>query len=144
MSVLLLMLRGSFQGEILGNVLTPPNKIILSHLAEILGCLASSCSEKQSRFPEQYVARKPPKLIYLVLWGDTEHPPVIGTKWKGGKRWRKRKTWWETLVIYEIIQEYRRLWFLKLYFRKKTDFILGNEILSLKIFLSKKGKEKSL
>ena len=60
------------------NTLNTLNKLILSHLAEILGCLASACSGKQNKFPEQYVARKPSKLIYLVLWGDIEHPPVIG------------------------------------------------------------------
>lgn len=76
------MLRGSFQNEIFlkKNALYTLNKLILSHLAEIPACLASACSGKQNRFPEQYVARRLSKLIYLVLWGDIEHPPVIGTK----------------------------------------------------------------
>lgn len=67
------------------NALDTLTKLILSHLAEVLGCLASARSGKPNRFPEQHVARKPSKLIYLVLWGDIEHPPVIGTKGNGGK-----------------------------------------------------------
>lgn len=138
------MLRDSFQSEILKNTLNILNKLILSHLAEILGCFTSSCSGKQSRFPEQYVARKPSKLIYLVLWGDTEHPPVIGTKWKGGKGWRRKGNWHETPVIYKITKENRLLTIFKTIFQDKIDFIFRNIILSLKFFLSEKGIKKTL
>lgn len=79
------MLRGSFQSEIFKNAFNTLTKLIFSHLTEVLGCLASACSGRQNRFPEQYVARKPSKLIYLVLWGDIERPPVIGRKGKAGR-----------------------------------------------------------
>lgn len=111
------MLGGSSQSEIFKNALNTLTELILSHLAEVLGYLASACSGRQNRFPEQYVARKPSKLIYLVLWGDIECPPVIGRKRKGREGGGGRDGRADGKLL--LFMKENGLWFLKLYFRTK-------------------------
>lgn len=119
------------------NALNTLTKLILSHLAEVLGCLASACSRKQNRFPEQYVARKPSKLIYLVLWGDTEHPPVSGMEGSGGKGGGGRAERADGKLPL-LTEKEHSLTVFKTIFPDEIDFVLGTVLLSLKCVLLEK------